>query len=140
MKIKVQQMHNKAMIPSRSTPGAAGLDLYSVDSCTIRFGRSTVIKTGVAIELPVDTVGLIWPRSGLAAKHGLDILAGVIDCDYRGEIAVVATKSTNGILEINSGTAVAQLLVQPIVYTIPEWHDKLGQTFRADNGFGSTDN
>ena len=76
--LKVQKLVPNAVIPTRGTPGAAGYDLYSTDGFIIMPGHRVVIPTGVAVELPAGTYGRIAPRSGLAVKHGVDVLAGVV--------------------------------------------------------------
>jgi dUTP pyrophosphatase len=139
MRIHFKQFHKDAALPSRATPGAAGLDLYSVEDATVRFGQITTVPTGVGVKLPIDYAGLIWPRSGLAEKHGVDVLAGVIDPDYKGEIKVVLTKLDQGSMTLPAGKAIAQLLLQECKFAISEWTDDLGESLRMDRGFGSSD-
>lgn len=139
MKIEFKQLHEDAVLPSRATPGAVGLDLYSVADSTVRFGKVTTVPTGVGVKLPLDHVGLIWPRSGLAAKNGVHVLAGVIDPDYKGEIKVVLSKLDHGSIDLSAGTSIAQLVLQEYSFAAPEWTDDLGQSLRMDRGFGSSD-
>jgi len=87
--LNVSKLTSNAILPIRASLGAAGYDLFSVDSYVVLPGRRVVVSTGISIELPAGTYGRIAPRSGLAVKHGLDTLAGVIDPDYTGEIKVV---------------------------------------------------
>ena len=136
--VDVQLITETAMMPSQASPGAAGWDLYADESMTIPAGERAMVATGLALTLPLDTVGLIWPRSGLALKHGIDVLAGVIDSDYRGPIGVVLQNHGERDFLIHEGDRIAQLLVQPI---IPVWLtavDQLGGTHRGGRGFGST--
>ncbi len=136
--VDVQLITETAMMPSQASPGAAGWDLYADESMTIPAGERAMVATGLALTLPLDTVGLIWPRSGLALKHGIDVLAGVIDSDYRGSIGVVLQNHGERDFLIHEGDRIAQLLVQPI---IPVWLtavDQLGGTHRGGRGFGST--
>ena len=137
--MNVKLLHENAVMPSRATPSAAGLDLYSLEPVTVHYGQNVVVPTGVAVQLPASCVGLIWPRSGMSMKNGVATMAGVIDSDYRGEVKVILTKVTKGRVEIEPGRAIAQLLVQPVEFVVPRQVDELGDTFRADRGFGSSD-
>lgn len=137
--MKVKKLNDDAVVPTRATPGSAGLDLYSTKEVNIHHGQISVVPTGISVELPVDTVGFIWPRSGLALKNGLDVLAGVVDCDYRGEIMVVMTKQDKGYYTVQPGEAIAQLVVQPVTMVYPKASKSIGETFRGEDGFGSSD-
>lgn len=86
--VKFKLLSETATAPTRATEGAAGFDLYCNQHATLQPGVHAVLNTGVAMAIPAGFVGLIWPRSGMAAKHGVDTLAGVIDSDYRGEVRV----------------------------------------------------
>ena len=138
MKLNFIKYNEEAIIPSRATPGAAGLDLYSTQTRLIHHGTVSVVPTGVGVEIPADHVGLIWPRSGLSAKNGIDVLAGVIDCDYRGEIKVVLTKTDLGYIRIKEGERIAQLVIQRYEHMQPSEINNLGETHRNSGGFGST--
>lgn len=127
--------------PSHANPGDAGADLYAAESVTLEPGQRALVATGTAIALPTHTVGLVAPRSGLAAKHGITIVnaPGVIDSGYRGELKVTLlnTDATEPYI-VNAGDRIAQLLVLPIpavefvaVETLPEGE-------RGDAGFGSS--
>jgi dUTP pyrophosphatase len=80
--LNVKRLVPNAVLPTRGTPGSAGYDLYSTDGFIIMPGHRVVVTTGVSVELPSGTYGRIAPRSGLAVKHGVDVLAGVVDPDY----------------------------------------------------------
>ena len=86
MSLQVTRLVDNAILPTRGSPGAAGLDLYSADGYVVMPGHRVVVSTGISVKLPVGTYGRVAPRSGLAVKHGLDTLAGVIDPDYQGEV------------------------------------------------------
>jgi len=137
--MNVKLLRDDAIVPSRATPSAAGLDLYSVEPVTVHHGQNVLVPTGVAVQLPADCVGLINSRSGLSLKNGVAVMAGVIDSDYRGEVKVLLTKVTKGRVEIEAGRAIGQLLVQPIEFVIPSVVDTLGESFRGERGFGSSD-
>ncbi len=96
------------------------------------------MPTGVHLAIPPGRVGLVWPRSGLAVRHGIDTLAGVIDCDYRGEVRVVLVNHGHEVFRIAAGDRIAQLLVQPVERADFVPVDALADTERGAGGFGST--
>lgn len=134
----VQLLHKDAIMPSRATPGAAGLDLYSAEDVALQPGGRALTATGVAMTLPTGHVGLIWPRSGLAVKSGVDVLAGVVDCDYRGEVKVALINHGDRFVFIEAGDRIAQMIIQRYSFEMPTKVDRLGRTHRGDRGFGST--
>ena len=87
--LKVKKLKEDAVLPERKTPGAVGYDLFSYEEKKLKANERVLVSTGIAIELPKGVYGRIAPRSGLALKQGIDIGAGVIDPDYRGEIKVL---------------------------------------------------
>ena len=86
--LKIKKISPNAIVPSYAHPGDAGMDLYSCEDVTISPSERKLIPTGISVIIPEGCVGLIWDKSGLAVKHGLTTLAGVIDEGYRGEIKV----------------------------------------------------
>jgi dUTP pyrophosphatase len=138
MDIKVKLLLPEAILPTRATPGAAGLDLYAAESLLIKPHAHATVETGVAIALPADHVGLVWPRSGWAAKYAIDTLAGVVDCDYRGGIGVVLVNHGGDDVDINIGDRIAQLVVQRYEHATLVAVDELEETHRDVRGFGST--
>ena len=137
--LKVQKLVPNAVIPTRGSIGAAGYDLYSTDGFIIMPGHRVVIPTGVAVELPAGTYGRIAPRSGLAVKHGVDVLAGVVDPDYTGELKVVLVNTDlRRAFMIRPGYRIAQLILEN--YTVAEVEETpyIEETERGDCGFGST--
>ncbi len=138
MQIQVQLLLPEAIVPTRATPGAAGLDLYAAEECWLWPDEYRTVETGVAAALPADHVGLVWPRSGWAAKYGINTLAGVIDCDYRGGIGVVLVNHGEEPFEINVGDRIAQLVIQRYEHANLMVVDALGETHRDVRGFGST--
>ena len=135
--IKIVKMSEKATIPSKGTPAAAGFDLYSAKTITISPQTREVVSTDLKIELPRNSYGQIAPRSGLALK-GLDIGAGVIDQDYRGNLKVLLINNGTTRYEVREGERVAQLLVKPILNPTIEMVEELTESTRGDRGFGST--
>lgn len=124
-------------LPSYQHEGDAGLDLRSVKKCVIKKGRSETIPTGIKIAVPSDYVGLIKDRSGLAAKHGIHTLAGVVDSGYRGEVAVVAHNLGEENFSVDVGMRIAQLLISPIA-CVEVNESSLDVTTRGEKGWGST--
>jgi len=135
--IYLQRLTETAIRPTRATAGAAGLDLYADETMTIPEYRRAWVSTGIAVAVAPGYVGLVWPRSGLAGK-GLDTSAGVIDCDYRGEVKVLLCNGTHERKTVNKGDRIAQLLI--VLVGMPNMLevDALPPTERGANGFGST--
>lgn len=125
-------------LPSRASHGAAGFDLMAADGVTVYRGGRVMIATGFAWDIPDGYVGMIRPRSGLAVKHGIDVLAGVIDSDYRGEVKVVLINHGERAVDFQQGDRVAQMVIQPVVITEIEEVSELDDTERGGGGFGST--
>ena len=142
MKLKVKKMRDGAKMPVRATQGSAGYDLSAcIDAdVTVSAGGSQLIPTGIAAALPENTVGLIFGRSGLGIRHGIvpANAVGVIDSDYRGEIAVGLANHSKTDYIIKPGERIAQLVIVPVLTPDIEEADELSQTERAGGGFGST--
>jgi dUTP pyrophosphatase len=96
------------------------------------------VPTGLQLQLPLGHVGLVWPRSGLAVRHGIDTLAGVIDSDYRGEVRVVLVNHGEAAFSIAAGDRIAQLLVQRVERAAFVATGELADSDRGTGGFGST--
>ena len=138
MKLKIKKLTDSAILPSYSHEGDAGLDLYSDMSCSLERGQRMIIKTGISLEVADGFVGLIWPRSGLSIKKGIDVLAGVLDSGYRGELGVVLLNTGYDDFVISKGDRIAQLLIQPIERAPIEEVSELNDSERDVGGFGST--
>ncbi|HEV7857908.1 MAG TPA: dUTP diphosphatase [Pyrinomonadaceae bacterium] len=136
--LRFQKLHESATLPTRGSRCAAGLDLYSVEGLTIRAGQRAVVGTGLSVAIPEGFYGRVAPRSGLAIEHGLDVLAGVIDSDYRGEIRCALINHGSEPVSIQVGQRVAQLIIEVIATPEPDWADNLEETARGAGGFGST--
>ena len=136
--LKIVTLTDAAIIPTKATPGSAGWDLYADENLAIRPLSRAMVATGICIALPDHTAGLIWPRSGLAYKHGIDVLAGVIDFDYTGPVNVVLQNHSDEWFTINPGDRIAQLLIQPITEVNLMLVASLDDTQRGAGGFGST--
>ncbi len=137
--IRVQKVDPRATIPTQANKADAGYDLYALDDTEILAGDRKLVRTGIAMAIPRGCVGLIWPRSGLAVKSGIDVFAGVIDSGYRGEIQVCLYNScVTGKVKINAGDRVAQILFQAVESFELYETKELDATDRGYGGFGSS--
>lgn len=128
-----------AQAPTKANLSDAGWDLYSVEELDLLPGKRHAFHTGVSLEIPDGYVGLIWPRSGMSVKKGVDVLAGVVDAGYRGEIKVCLLNTGEEACKINKGDRISQILFQEV----PSFHltlSDLTDSDRGDNGFGSSGN
>ena len=143
MEMKIKKVRENAKVPQRATGGSAGLDLCAcIDApLTLGSGETALIPTGVAIALPTAEYGaFVFPRSGIAIKHGIGLLnsVGVIDSDSRGEIMVGVINQVKESYTIEPGERIAQMVIMP-VSTMPVVEvDELDETARGAGGFGST--
>ena len=141
-KIQVTKLNSGAIIPTRGSNAAAGMDLYActTGSVVIMPHETVMIGTGLAIELPDNTFGAIVARSGLASKQGLAPAnkIGIVDSDYRGECKVALHNHSNEPQTINSMERIAQLIVIPYIPFEFVEVDGLSETERGAGGFGST--
>lgn len=137
--IKVQRLHPAAILPTCATALAAGADLCCVEAFTLEPGARRLVATGLAIEIPPGWYGRVAPRSGLAVKHGIDTLAGVIDADFRGELRVLLINLGEQAVSFDAGARVAQLIIEPAANADYIWIEELSNTARGAGGFGSTD-
>lgn len=142
MKIRIKKLNENAIIPTYGTSYSAGADLYALlDSATeIEPHRTTLVHTGISVEIPEGYCGLIFARSGLASKRGLAPAnkVGVIDADYRGEIMVALHNHSDKAQSIDQGERIAQLAIVPFLKAEFEESDDLSDTLRGAGGFGST--
>ncbi|MGY0500402.1 dUTP diphosphatase [Nocardia sp. FBN12] len=128
-------------VPTRAHPGDAGVDLCTTEDVIIEPGERVLVGTGIAIALPMGTVGLIHPRSGLAAKAGLSVVntPGTVDAGYRGEIKVcLINHDPRTAIELRRGDRIAQLLVQRVELVDFAEVDDLDDTARGTGGYGSS--
>ena len=142
--LRVHRLDPELPLPQRAHPTDAGIDLCSAETLTLDPGERALVGTGLAVALPVGTVGLVHPRSGLAWKKGLSIVnaPGTVDADYRGEIKVcLINLDPREPVEITRGDRIAQLLVQQVsLCDVVEVTGPvaLGDTVRVTGGHGST--
>lgn len=162
MIIKFKKTHPSAVIPTKSSSGDAAYDLYSVERAMISPMGRACVSVGLSIEIPEGYYGRIAPRSGLAVKQGVDVLAGVIDSSYRGELGVVLINlnfpseiftpdhlkgavhsyetlfGSHETVDLSAGSRIAQLIIERC-YDV-EWEevDDLSDSVRQEGGFGSS--
>ena len=141
MELPVRRTSEQATVPTRAHEGDAGLDLYAAEAATIGPGERLSVGTGIAIEIPPAHAGLVLPRSGVAARHGIALVnaPGLIDSGYRGEVRVLLlnTDRTEA-FEVDPGDRIAQLLVVPFASVEPVEAHELAASARGEGGFGSS--
>jgi dUTP pyrophosphatase len=140
MELDVKLLHPDAQPPARTRPGDAGYDLRCVEAFSLAPGERRVVPTGVAIALPEGVAGLVVPRSGLAARHGISVVngPGLVDPNYRGELRVVLVNLGEDPFEAQAGDRIAQLLLVPFVAPALRVVDELPDSERGADGFGSS--
>ncbi|GAA4403737.1 dUTP diphosphatase [Ornithinibacter aureus] len=139
--VAVRRLHPDARLPLYATQGDAGADLTSVAQVTLAPGERALVPTGIALALPPGTVGLVHPRSGLAARHGITVVnaPGTIDSGYRGEVHVnLVNLDPRESFTVQVGDRIAQLVVQHYVQATFEVADSLPESDRGETGHGST--
>ena len=138
MKIKIKKLSEDAKLPTYAHFDDAGVDLYAVADVNMKPGERVQIPTGLAMELPVGYVGLIWDKSGLSHRQGLKTLGGVLDSGYRGEILIGMINLSDEDYKIEKGHKVAQMIIQEKITAEFEEVDRLDESERGAGGIGST--
>ncbi|XP_072551552.1 deoxyuridine 5'-triphosphate nucleotidohydrolase, mitochondrial [Salminus brasiliensis] len=136
--LKFAKLSENATTPTRGSRKAAGYDLYSAYDYSIGPMGKAIVKTDIQIAVPHGCYGRVAPRSGLAAKHFIDVGAGVVDEDYRGNVGVVLFNFSKETFEVKKGDRVAQLVCERICYPDLVELETLDETERGSGGFGST--
>lgn len=136
--MKIKRLSESASLPTRANKSDAGWDLYADEDMEIYPSTRATVSTGVSMAIPDGCVGLIWPRSGLAVKSGIDVFAGVVDSGYRGEVKVCLYNCGEKTFQIEPGDRIAQILIQKIEDVELVETDNLETTQRGDDGFGSS--
>jgi dUTP pyrophosphatase len=141
VRLAVRRLDPRAVLPARAHDGDAGYDLCALEPVSLEPGERAVVRTGLAVELPERHAGLIVPRSGLAARHGIALVnaPGLIDEGYRGELRVLLLNTDRSqAVRLEAGDRIAQLvIVRPAQPDVVEVQD-LPASARGDNGFGSS--
>jgi len=141
MKIEVKRLDKTLPLPDYQHYGEdAGMDLLSAENTILKAGEYKLIRTGLKIAIPVGYGGFVYPRSGLALKHGITVLNadGVIDPGYRGEVGVILINHSKKDFTIKKGDRIAQLIIHK-TYPI-QWEEveELSESQRGAGGFGHT--
>lgn len=134
----VKKLTPSAQLPTRGSPLAAGADLYALKGGLCKPGERVAIGTGIGVRARPGTYLRVAPRSGLAYWAGIDVMAGVIDEDYTGELMIILVNHGEDDFKWESGERVAQLIEEVIRKSEIVEVDELPPTSRADGGFGST--
>lgn len=137
-KLSFKRLDQRATLPTRGSLSSAGLDLYSIEAVTIAPRQRALVSTGLAVAIPEGYYGRVAPRSGLAVKQGLDVLAGVIDADYRGELRCALYNTGDEPIQLPAQSKICQLIIEQIITPAPVWADEISETDRGEGGFGST--
>jgi dUTP pyrophosphatase len=139
--LAVRRLDPAARLPERAHDGDAGYDLCALEGATLEPGARAKIRTGLALELPPGHAGLVLPRSGLAARHGIALVnaPGLIDAGYRGELAVLLLNTDRAAaFAVEPGMRIAQLVVAPIAAPAVVEVQELAASARGAGGFGSS--
>ncbi len=135
--MKVKKLHPDALLPSRAHPTDSGADLFALARTVLPPHAVTNVHTGIAVELPEGTSGIIWGKSSVESK-GIKAMAGLVDAPYRGELIVCMFNLNDTEFIFEKGQKVAQLVVLPTLYPNFEEAEELSDTTRGMGGFGST--
>jgi dUTP pyrophosphatase len=138
IKLFVKRLSEKATLPVRGSAFAAGYDLFAAHAGIVPARGKALIKTNIAIQLPSGTYGRVAPRSGLAWKHSIDVGAGVIDEDYRGDVGVILFNFSDTDFAIAEGDRIAQLILEKYAVADVVEAEELEDSVRGAGGFGST--
>jgi dUTP pyrophosphatase len=141
VQLRVTRVSDGARLPSRAHPGDAGLDLHAAEAATLGPGERASVGTGIAVEIPDGHAGLVLPRSGLAARHGIALVnaPGLIDSGYRGELRVLLINTDRDeAFEIEPGDRIAQLVLAPVAEVELFEVEELSESDRGGGGFGSS--
>jgi dUTP diphosphatase len=141
MELRIMRLDPRAQVPARPHPGDAGLDLHSIEDATLAPGGRASVGTGIAVEIPTGYAGLVLPRSGLAARHGISVVnaPGLIDAGYRGEIRVLLLNTDpREPFEVRAGARIAQLVITAVALAEAVEVESLEVSQRGTGGFGSS--
>lgn len=142
MQFRVAKLHPDASLPTRADAGSAGLDICSVEEVVVPARGQATVRTGLAFEVPHSPpmYARIAPRSGLALKNRIHVMAGVVDSSYRGEVAVILANLGDEDVRLEKGARIAQVVMEriEIIEPVEVPYADLGRTYRGQRGFGST--
>jgi dUTP pyrophosphatase len=141
MELRIMRLDPRAQVPTRAHPGDGGMDLHSIEDAVLAPGERASIGTGIAVEIPTGYAGLVLPRSGLAARHGISVVnaPGLIDAGYRGEIRVLLLNTDlREPFEVHTGARIAQLVITAVALAEAVEVTSLEVSRRGAGGFGSS--
>jgi dUTP pyrophosphatase len=141
MSFRFTRLSEHARPPLRAHAGDAGCDLFAAEPARLEPGERASVGTGIAVEIPEGSAGLVLPRSGLAAKHGISVVnaPGLIDAGYRGEVRVLLLNTDRSeAFEVEPGDRIAQLVIVEVAEADPVEAESLAESARGAGGFGST--
>jgi len=141
MTLRIARLDQRARLPTRAHDGDAGLDLYALEGAVLAPGERASVPTGIAVEIPPGQAGLVLPRSGLAARHGISVVnaPGLIDAGYRGEVRVLLLNTDREHpFELSAGDRIAQLVLVRVELPKLVEVDALSDSERGGGGFGSS--
>lgn len=136
--LRVKKLSATAVLPTKGSAGAAGYDLASSHDVTVPARGKALVKTDLAVAIPLGTYARVAPRSGLALKHSIDVGGGVVDHDYRGNVGVILFNHSDTGFEVKVGDRIAQLILERIMTPEVVEVSELDGTSRGAGGFGST--
>jgi dUTP pyrophosphatase len=140
-RLRVRRLDPSARLPTRAYPGDAGLDLYALEAARLGPGERSALRTGLAVEIPAGQAGLVVPRSGLAARHGIALVnaPGLIDSGYRGELRVLLLNTDPATaFTVAAGDRIAQLVLVRVETPAVAEVEELARSERGAGGFGSS--
>ena len=135
--MNVKKLDPRAKLPLRAHPTDSGADLFALEKTVLPPHAVTYVHTGIAVELPENTSGIIWGKSSVESK-GIKAMAGLVDAPYRGELIVCMFNLNDTEFVFEAGQKVAQLVVLPTLYPAFAEVKELSDTTRGEGGFGST--
>lgn len=138
MKIKIKKLSNDSILPTYANYDDAGMDFYSLEKIEIKPNQRIQVQTGIAMEIPIGHVGLIWDKSGISHNHGLKTLGGVIDSGYRGEIKIGVINLSDKVYVLEKGHKIAQMIIQEKITPELVEVDDLADSQRGESGFGAS--
>jgi dUTP pyrophosphatase len=138
--LPIRRLHEGAVLPSRAYAGDAGIDLAAAEEAELEPGGRAIVGTGLAVAIPDGLAGLVLPRSGLAARHGIGVLnaPGLIDSGYRGEVRIVLYNPGRETFRVEVGMRIAQLVLVAVEDVRLVEADELPESERGERGFGSS--
>jgi dUTP pyrophosphatase len=139
--LRVRRIDPAARLPTRAYEGDAGLDLYALELVELAPGARAAVRTGIAVEIPPGQAGLVLPRSGLAARHGIALVnaPGLIDAGYRGELRVLLLNTDRDVpFTVAPGERIAQLVLVRVETPLVAEVEELALSERGAGGFGSS--